>query len=131
LVRQWREELGIETQMSMTPLDDFFKRTGGQNAPAIYMKGWMADYPDPDNMLRLPLPEIIHSDQRFRKLIEDARLLTDQEARLALYRKADELIVQEALVVPLKYTVDRLLVGPRVRKYPASGKWRDFLIEPE
>jgi peptide/nickel transport system substrate-binding protein len=60
--------------------------------------------------------------------------MTDQSRRLALYRQAEQILVEEAPLVPFAYTRRSLLIKPWVRRFPTSPIsevfWKDVVIEP-
>ena len=83
------------------------------------IRGWVADYPDPDGFFRgllgtrrcRPRPR-----ESVNRMLEEARQLRDRERRLALYQEIDRIYVQElALLVPLTYPRATLLQRPWVR----------------
>jgi len=135
LQAQWRENLGIEIiweiiewAMSLDRLD--------REPPHVLLMGWMADYPDPDNFLRVCATQryIWWRNETYDKLVEEARRATDQEERMRLYQQADRILVEEAAIVPLTYRRYHLLVKPWVKKFPTSPMkvwfWKDVIIEP-
>ena len=70
----------------------------------------------------------------FERLIRQASVLMDQEERLVLYRQAQEILVEEAPILPMSYERTSLLVKPWVRRFPTSPisyhYWKDVVIEP-
>lgn len=104
--------------------------------PHIFVQGWTAGYPDPDNFLRVAFPwnETGWQNEAYARLVEEARRVTDQAERMQLYGQADRILVGEAAVVPLTYARWHLLVKPWVSKYPMSPIyvwfWKDVIIEP-
>ena len=56
----------------------------------------------------------------YKGLIERAASATSQGERLELYRQADRMIVEEAVVMPLAYGRRNVLVKPWVARYPLS-----------
>jgi len=108
----------------------------------IQVGGWVADYPDPDNFLRQSSFYRILRNRgwqhpRLEQLLEDAARTTDRARRLAMYREADRILVnEEAVVVPLAYPsgTNVELVKPWVKgiKYNALGSYslKDIVIEP-
>jgi hypothetical protein len=38
------------------------------------------------------------------------------------------MLIEEALIVPLTYRFRHFLVHPRVRKLPATLRWRDIIV---
>ena len=58
----------------------------------------------------------------------------DQEQRMTLYRQADQMLVEEAPIIPVGYGRQHLLVKPWVSTFPTSAirYWflKDVIIEP-
>jgi ABC-type oligopeptide transport system substrate-binding subunit len=105
--------------------------------PAFAIGGWWADYVDPDNFLRvdvqLDLPE--WRNEAYERLLDEARQTTDQAERMQVYRQADRILMEEAVIMPLSYTPMHLLLKPWIRKFPTTaiknpGFWKDVIIEP-
>jgi len=134
LQAQWQENLGIkvEWKFDWTP----HKETARRNPPHLRVDGWIADYPDPDNFLRVmfqQFPSTWHKPA-YEKLIEKARRLTNQEMRIELYRQADRILVEDVPSIPLVYIRLHYLVKPWVQKYfisPTQAEfWKEVIIEP-
>jgi oligopeptide transport system substrate-binding protein len=134
---QWQEDLGIEVRSEAVEWEEFLERL--QTAPPhMLIWGWVADYPDPDNFLRLGMSYVLrytHWDNGdYERLVEEARRITDQDERMKLYRQADKILIEEAPVLPLAYMRSHLLVKPWVRKLPLSAinywLWKDVIVEP-
>ena len=81
--------------------------------------GIIADYPDPDNILRF----LFHSHSptnywgwahaRFDELVDQSVALQDQVQRLAAYHEADKILVaDEAVIVPLYHMRDSDFLRP-------------------
>ncbi len=104
-------------------------------APAhLFGMAWLADYPDPDNFLRVGLPEQIRwQNEAYTWLVEGARQVTDQGERMRILQQADRILVEEVAIMPLTYKRLHLLVKPWVTKFPTSAvKWwflKDVIIE--
>jgi len=133
LQSQWRETLGVDVPYDVMPWPEY---VGADFEEAhLIMAGWEADYPDPDNFLRVAsaLGPYVRSEA-YDGLVEKARRLIDQEERMKLYRQADRMLVEEALVIPLTYDRWHVLVKPWVTRYPTSPIrrtfWKDVVIEP-
>jgi ABC-type oligopeptide transport system substrate-binding subunit len=92
--------------------------------PHMGIMPWAADYPDPDNFLRVAYRHIQRyfgwRDERYERLIEQGRQLTEQAARLALYRQADAILLREAAIVPVFNSPLVCLVKPWVQGYPPA-----------
>jgi oligopeptide transport system substrate-binding protein len=133
---QWRQELGIEVNAQATrDWSEFYRRLPSE-LPSLFSGGWLADYPDPDSFLRVGLPSqmVGWQNEAYRHLVEEATRCQDQAQRLARYREADRILVEEAPVLPLVYQRWHLLTKPWITRYPISPQgcwfWKDVVIEP-
>jgi ABC-type oligopeptide transport system substrate-binding subunit/class 3 adenylate cyclase len=135
LQAQWREDLGVETAWEIMEWAMLFDRLS-QEPPHIFLTGWIADYPDPDNFLRVGLSSVRTGwrNEAYDRLVEQARQVMDQEERMKLYQQADRILVEEAAIAPLVYGRSHLLVKPWVSKHFTSAIgawfWKDVIIEP-
>jgi ABC-type transport system substrate-binding protein len=104
--------------------------------PHLHIVGWYADYPDPDNLLRVGFPweNTRWQNEAYELLVEEARHLADQGERMKLYGQADRIAIEKAAIVPLTYDRWPLLVKPWVKRFRASDtrRWfcKDVIIEP-
>jgi ABC-type oligopeptide transport system substrate-binding subunit/DNA-binding SARP family transcriptional activator/predicted Ser/Thr protein kinase len=134
LQAQWRENLGIEIHCEIVDFEtlEFSDLPYGQ----IFLLAWAADYPDPDNFLRMCPGLYIARWQNdaYYELVEKARRVMDREKRIELYREADKILMEEAAIMPTFYGRIHLLVKPWVTKYPTTAitPWflKDVVIEP-
>ncbi len=109
-----------------------------QEPPHMYWSVWLADYPDPDNFLRVAVNDIQgHTGWRnetYDRLVEEARRVMDQGERMKLYRQADKILIEEAAVMPVLYGRANYMVKPWVKGYLLSPtdtpRWKDIVIEP-
>jgi oligopeptide transport system substrate-binding protein len=135
----WRQHLGVTLRAQNVAWKTFMVR--GERDPAhLSLWGWFADYPDPDNMLRVTF----HSAEgfnaprwhsaRFDALVEEAAQITDQKRRMEFYREADRILVaEEAAAMPLGYGRGRVLAKPWVtvpRVPPALLRLKDVVCSP-
>jgi len=135
LATQWRDNLGIEITWRIVESAESLERLATQ-PPHILLDGWLADYPDPDNFLRVGR-QYCQADWRsetYDKLVEEARRATDQTERMKLYQQADRILIEETAIIPISYLRFHLLVKPWVTRFPTSAVkvWflRDVVIEP-
>jgi ABC-type oligopeptide transport system substrate-binding subunit len=90
---------------------------------------WAADFPDPDNYLRqsylVTYPkESGWSHPIFDQLVEETRKSTDRHRRLALYREADRILVEEqAIIILINHSVGvgTFLVHPWVTGFDQNA----------
>lgn len=108
LTRQW-EDLGFRIKIEMIETAILRERMRSGQAP--FFKGsWIADYPDAESFLtcfysKYPSPpNYTHfSNPVFDKLYESALRETDMGRRYDLYRKMEQILIEEAPVVFLFY----------------------------
>jgi ABC-type oligopeptide transport system substrate-binding subunit len=136
LQTQWREILGVEMIWRVMEYEGFVERLD-RELPSMFFTACEAYYPDPDSFLRIKFPKrwTRWQNKAYTRLVEEARRVTDQVTRLKLYQQADQILVEEAAIMPLTYGRWYLLVKPWVRNLiiTASIKawfWKDIIIEP-
>jgi ABC-type oligopeptide transport system substrate-binding subunit len=135
LQAQWRENLGVEITWETMEGGMFLDRLHGE-PPHVFFLAWRADYPDPDNFLRVHpfLRSTRWRNEVYERLVEEARRVADQGKRMRMYQKADRILIGQAAIMPLAYGRVHLLVKPWVRKFPTSAIsqwfWKDVIIEP-
>jgi oligopeptide transport system substrate-binding protein len=136
LETQWRDNLKVETTWGFVELPEFLDRVD-QVRPHLFLMGWLADYPDPDNFLRAGRHVMRWTGWRnetYDTLVKAAARVMDPETRIRLYQQAEQILVEEAAVVPLTYGRLHMLIKPWVSHFPVSPlKWwffKDVVIEP-
>jgi ABC-type oligopeptide transport system substrate-binding subunit/DNA-binding SARP family transcriptional activator len=135
LAGQWRETLGAEVAWQTVEWGAFLGRLEDQ-PPHLFLDAWYADYPDPDNFLRVcdAIRWTRWQDETYRRLVEGARQVVDQRERMAMYHRADRMLTEQAVILPFAYWRLHMLVKPWVRRFPTSAikwwHWKDVIIEP-
>jgi oligopeptide transport system substrate-binding protein len=87
--------------------------------PHIYRLGWGADYPDPDNFMKLFTANSGNNNTRWKnprydQLIELAARELDSKKRAKLYDEAQKILVETDLpILPLFWTTESTLLNPR------------------
>jgi len=82
--------------------------------------GWIADYPDPQDFLDILFhSESRNNDTRYSNpevdsLLEEAQGEQDFEKRMELYQQAEQIIMDDAPIVPLTHDADYWLTKPYV-----------------
>ena len=134
LQAQWQHILGVEVNWQQAEWARFPVRMS-EEVPHLWIVGWYADYPDPDDFLRIQWwlsPD--WQNQSYDQLVESAPRMMDQEERMRMYRKADKLLVEEAPILPLCYARFHMLVKPWVKRLRPSPlrwwSWKDVVLEP-
>jgi oligopeptide transport system substrate-binding protein len=131
----WQENLGIRVAWEVADWPPFQRRLQG-DPPQLYILAAFATLPDPSDLTGADyIRECTRwENQAHAELVEGARHVLDQGARLDLLRQADQILAHEAPVVPLFYGRQHLLVKPWVRSFPIStlNRWqlKDVILEP-
>jgi ABC-type oligopeptide transport system substrate-binding subunit len=134
LHEQWLENLGIRVEWREMVWSELVERLRA-NPPHVFLMGWVADYPDPDNFLRVGFwrERVKWANESYDVLVEQAKRVADQERRMRLYSQADRILTQDAAILPLTYGRRHTLIKPWV-KVPVSSfgrtwLWKDIVIE--
>ena len=134
LQEMWAENLGVTIKKCWNSSDaiDFQSH---QDYHCFFI-GWLADYPDPASFIQSNyLIEQTHwYDPRYESLVEAGRRTLEQDKRLGLYRQADRILIEEAVVQPLFYGHVYQLQQPWVQRPISSSlyhpQWRNVTIIP-
>jgi oligopeptide transport system substrate-binding protein len=135
LASVWREALGLTVKPQILDLATFIDRVVRGLAP-MCVRGWMAHHPDPNTFLRDGVHRVtrLWRNERYEALVERAGRCADQDKRMELYRQADRMLLDEAIIVPLGPERRHLLIKPWVSRYPVSpfrpAFWQDVIMEP-
>lgn len=115
------EEIGIKVQVEVVQKSLLLEFTSHSNA--LFFRGsWMGDYPDAENYMTLfysknPAPPNYtrYKNPAFDRLYEQALEENNDSVRYALYRQMDQMVIDDAPVVPLFYDMVIHLVNPAVK----------------
>jgi peptide/nickel transport system substrate-binding protein len=117
------EEIGLQVQVDVVQKSLLLELTSSSRA-SFFRGSWIADYPDAENYLSVfysknPAPPNYtrYNNPAFDALFEKAIAETNDSLRYRLYRQADQLMMQDAPVVPLWYDVAVHLVQPWVTSF--------------
>ena len=134
------ETLGIEIELLMVPWAQHTETVETAKTD-FYRLGWIADYPDAENFLNLfhskYVPDDInqktyinsfrYKNKAFDMLFDNAIATVDEKERNILYAKADQQVIDDAVVLPNYYDIDFRLLQPYVRDCPQNAmEQRDF-----
>lgn len=136
----WEQNLGIDVELQASDTAAFL-RDLRRGEFQMFNTGWIADYPDPEDFLdKLFYSGSEQNEFRYRNpevddLLLQARTERDVETRYQLYSEAEQLILDDAVVIPLFWPVEHLLVKPCVKNWPQTSmtvpKFRYIEIKPE
>ncbi len=114
------KQVGINVQVETIQKSLLLEQTS--KGQAVFFRGsWIADYPDAENYLSVfysknPAPPNYtrYKNEKFDGLYEAALQQENDSLRYILYRQMDQLIVQDAPVVPLWYDMAIHLVHTNI-----------------
>ena len=132
LARQF-EEAGIPVTVEVVLRSFLFELTSNSRAP-FFRGSWIADYADAFNYLscfysKNPAPPNYtrYSNSEFDKLFEKAIAEPKDSLRYILYRQADQVLINDAPVIPLWYDRVIRLVQPNISGFePNNLNWLEL-----
>jgi peptide/nickel transport system substrate-binding protein len=121
------EELGIRVEVEVVQKSLLLEETA--RSQVLFFRGsWIADYPDAQNYLSVfysknPAPPNYtrYHNPEFDRLYERSLQETNDSVKYVLYRQMDQLVMDDAPVVPLWYDEVVHLVDPRVKGFEPNA----------
>ncbi len=98
--------------------------------------GNIAELPDAISFLRQPfIPAFTRWENLgYNALVEAARHTLDHDKRMNLYRQADKILVDEAVIIPVTYGMGYELCQPWVQRIASRTSylhhWKDVTLLP-
>lgn len=128
---QIKKNLNVELKIKLCTIDEREKAIASGKAK-IWRAGWIADYPDPENFLSLFYGGNINDNSgevnafRFRNkaydaLFDKALKELDEEKRNDLLAKCDQMIIDEAAVMPIMTDDFMVMINARVRDFKTNS----------
>jgi peptide/nickel transport system substrate-binding protein/oligopeptide transport system substrate-binding protein len=117
------EKIGVQVNLNPTARNKFYEMLEVE-PHQMFMLGWVADYPDPDNFLYVlfhtgqagaPGNHTWYSNPDVDKLVEKARALADMRERAPLYQQAEDIILDECPWIVTYHVVNQVLLRKEVR----------------
>jgi oligopeptide transport system substrate-binding protein len=116
------ENLGANVEINMQPFDQFLDLLSNREYQ-MTLYGWIADYNDPMTFLDLflsdsPLNYSNYRNERYDRLINDAKVELDEQVRMENLIEAERLLIEDAAVVaPVYHQGSALLVRPSIKNW--------------
>ena len=133
LVAKWKEVLGVDIELNPVEPTTYTALTKDrETAPQMFILGWCADYPDPQNWLSVYWKtgafgeRIGYSNLDFDALVNEADVALDPVRRAELYKQAQDLLVDDCPGAFMWNNVNRYLVKPWVLNLeltPQDSDW--------
>jgi oligopeptide transport system substrate-binding protein len=114
----WQKNLNVIVKIENQEWKVYLKKL--QTDPfVVHRAGWGADYPDPDNFMKLFTSNSGNNhgrwkNPRYDELLEQAAREQDEKKRTRLYDQAQKLLTEtDAAIVPLFWTTEATLLSPK------------------
>lgn len=112
----------LQVQLEVIAIDwpEYLQGLSARRYPAFEIS-WIADYPDPENFLAVLFGTgggenyTGYRNPAVDRLLASAAVETDPGKRRQLYLDAQQLILNDAVVIPVSHSIDYTLVKPYVK----------------
>ncbi len=125
LQQMWKDALGIDITLTNQEWKVYLTTVDEMDFD-LARRGWIGDYVDPNNFLDLFIcgggnNSTGFCNARFDDMIlREAPRAPNREARFAIFREAETLLVEEMPFIPIYTYTSKHLVHPSVRGMPAN-----------
>jgi oligopeptide transport system substrate-binding protein len=115
-----KKELGVDVRLRTMEWRAFLEAENRYEHDFVHMR-WGADYLDPENFLSVllasygPENKIGYANPEFDALCREGDTIMDEQRRLELYARAEDIALQDAPWIPIYFQRDAELVHPRVK----------------
>ena len=114
----WQKHLGVIVKLENQEWKVYLKKLQN-DPPNIFRMGWGADYPDPDNFMKLFTANSGNNHTRwknakFDQLLEQAARELDNDKRSKLYDEAQKILTEgDAVIMPFFWTAESTVLNPK------------------
>ena len=134
-----KNNLGVTTKLETMPMAELYPAVESGDLD-FWRFGWIADYPDPATFLHLfhgaekredgsSANYFSYYNPAFDEAYESALKEIDQDKRNELYAKADQILIDDAVILPLMFNVGIRLVNPEVNDFHINEmEYRDLAV---
>jgi len=126
MIADWETNLGIKVSIRQLETQTFIYNLSDE-VDEMFMMGWVADYPDPqnftDNLFKTghTFNYGNYSNREIDNAMDIAAVEQNDNKRLQMYSKIERQIIDDAAVIPLWNGVNYVLVKPYVKDYKLNG----------
>jgi peptide/nickel transport system substrate-binding protein len=131
IANQLKKNLNVDLNIVLCTIDEREEAIASGKAK-IWRSGWIADYPDAENFLTMfyganirdnasSLVNAFHyQNDQYDALFKKALVESDPDKRNALLVKCDQLIIDDAAVMPIMTDDHVVMINARVRDFKAT-----------
>jgi oligopeptide transport system substrate-binding protein len=126
MIQSWQEVLGVRVTLDALDPDSFLEKTESGDHGQIVWDGWCADFPDPESFADLFysaswLSSGYYNNPEYDELLDRARLETEASQRIAMYQKAQQILIDDAAAIFLNHSSAYYIVTkPYLKGYLAT-----------
>ena len=131
IARQLKKNLNVDLNIVLCTIEEREKAIASGTAK-IWRSGWIADYPSPENFLTLfssshiddnasTINAFKFNNSEYDTLFERALLENDHDKRMKLFAQCDQLIIDQAAVMPILTDDHIVMINARIRDFQASA----------
>ncbi len=122
--QMWKKNLGVHVGLANQDWKVFIK-TRESRSYDIARDGWTGDYNDPNTFLEINMTGNAqnnsgYTNKDYDALIVQANKTRDQKKRMALFKKAEEILLEDAAVVPVFEFTNAYLLHTDVKGWHAN-----------
>lgn len=120
-VRTKLSNVGIQVIIRYEPNWPKFASLLAARKMPTFIRAWYADFPDPDNFLgtlfhsRSKYNYMAYKNEDVDRLLDQAKSERDYLKRMEMYRRIEEVVLQEAPIVPMVHNLLQMVFQPYVR----------------
>jgi ABC-type transport system substrate-binding protein len=133
ILQSYFAQVGVTVNIITLDSAAYYADRGEGKLPTYY-NSWSADFNDPDNFLYTFFSEknsisrsSNYSNEAVWKMLEEARVMVDPEARLKKYQEAESIIINtDYAILPMFQIEHPFCLNPRVKNYKVAWNgWND------
>ena len=113
----WKQSLGVTVTLTNQESKVFLaSRTRGEFQ--IARASWIGDYADPMTFLDVfkdATNDAKYQNPRYNALIEEAQSALDPARRMAAMHEAEQILLDDAVILPIYYTTQPYVASPRLQ----------------
>ena len=116
-------QIGVEVRLVKVERFEELSGYADRNRAVLSQDTWYADFPDPDNFLRPlfhshgPINRFGYANVEVDRLLDQVWSETSYSTRAKLYHRIEEIVLNDAPIIPTDYGRLRFLLRPTVRGF--------------
>ncbi|GIW10483.1 MAG: peptide ABC transporter substrate-binding protein [Dehalococcoidia bacterium] len=123
LTEMWKTTIGLDAKIEQVEWATFLDDQFAKKYTFFEGPGWIADYPDPQNFLDILFfsksqqNHTGYANPEVDRLLVQARTERDNERRLRIYQQVEQMIIDDAVWVPVFHQKQFWVVKPYVKNF--------------